>query len=168
GRTRIRGHALADTLITHAARPEAGVLSMLRSVRIATHPALRGRGLGRALVQHVHRHYAVDLFGTLFGATPELLEFRRALGYRLVRVGTARGARSGEPSAVMVRAASARGARLVDSLVADLARDLPIQLELVAADEGFALDPELARAFAIGLPPAVDLDREQLALRVRR
>lgn len=168
GRTRIRGHALADTLITHAARPEAGVLSMLRSVRIATHPALRGRGLGRALVQHVHRHYAVDLFGTLFGATPELLEFRRALGYRLVRVGTARGARSGEPSAVMIRAASERGARLVDSLVADLARDLPIQLELVAADEGFALDPELARAFAIDLPPAVDLDREQLALRVRR
>ncbi|HLV65542.1 MAG TPA: GNAT family N-acetyltransferase [Polyangiaceae bacterium] len=168
GRARIRGHALADTLITHAARPEAGSLRMLRSVRIATHPAVRGLGLGRALVEHVHRRYTVDLFGTLFGATPELLQFRRSLGYRLVRVGTARGARSGEPAAVMIRPGSERGARLVDSLVADLARDLSLQLELIAVDEGFELDPELARALAVDLPRAVELDGEEVAARVRR
>src|SRR5690606_14350801 len=73
GERRIRGHALADTLIVHAGRADAGELDMLRSVRIATHPALRRRGVARALVEHVHAAYAPDLFGTVFGATPELL-----------------------------------------------------------------------------------------------
>src|SRR5690606_38647685 len=125
------------------ARPEAGTLMMVRSVRIITHPALRRHGLARALVDHVHGHYAPDLFGTMFGATPELVAFRRAVGYELVRLGASKSARAGEPTAVMVRPVSARASRLVADLRADLARDLPIQLALIAADE-HGLDPALA------------------------
>ncbi len=146
GRGRIRGHALADTLITHASRPEAGTLSIVRSVRIATHSALRGMGLARRLVEHVHETYAPDLFGTLFGATPELLRFRRALGYTLVRVGVSRGARTGEPAAVMVRPVTPRAEALVAELRLDLARALPLQLELLAAEGEPWLDPPLVDA----------------------
>jgi tRNA(Met) cytidine acetyltransferase len=166
GDWRIRGHALADTLIVHAARPDAGELSMLRSVRIATHPELRRRGLARALVEHVHGAHAPDLFGTVFGATPELLAFRRALGYRLVRVGSSRGVSSGEPSAVMIRAVSGRARALVDDLQRELARNLPLQLELLAADGELGIDPALRRALLANVDAAAPLDGSEVRRRV--
>lgn len=166
GEWRIRGHALADTLIVHAGYPEVGELQLVRSVRIATHPELRRRGIARRLVEHVHQSLSPDLFGTLFGAVPELLEFRRSLGYSLVRLGSARGSSSGEPSAVMLRAATPRGQALVDTLRADLARDLPLQLELQAADTRLPLVPGLGHALQLDLEPAEPLDAGQIRARV--
>lgn len=150
GRGRLRGHALADTLVTHAGRPDAGGLSMVRSVRIATHPAWRRRGLGRQLADAVHAAASPDLFGTMFGATPGVLTFRRAQGYRLVRVGGSRGDRTGEPAAVMVRPETPAAHALVADLVDQLARDLPHQLRWLAAEA--PLDPALAAALTAGLP----------------
>ncbi|HEY8431472.1 MAG TPA: GNAT family N-acetyltransferase [Sandaracinaceae bacterium] len=166
GRGRVRGHALAETLVVHADREEAGRLSMIRSVRIAVHPAARRRGIARALVEHVHASYAPDLFGTVFGATPELLAFRREVGYSLVRLGASRGARTGEPAAVMVRPISPAARALVADLRADLARDLPIQLELLGAE--LALDPRMPAALATGLPPAEPLSDEECRSRTAR
>ena len=155
GRVRLRGQALADTLITHAGRPDAGGLRMLRSVRIAVHPALRCLGLGRRLADAVHGFHQPDLFGTVFGATPAVLRFRRAQGYVLVRVGSARGDRTGEPAAVMVRPESDAAHEIVDSLRDALARNLPIQLDWMAAEA--PLDPHLRASFAHGLPDAPPL-----------
>jgi tRNA(Met) cytidine acetyltransferase len=168
GEGRIRGHALADTLMTHGARPEAGALSFVRSVRIVTHPALRRSGVARALVDHVHGAYSPDLFGTIFGATAELVRFRHAVGYELVRLGASRNARSGEPSVLMLRAASSRGAELIAELRADLARDLPIQLELIAAEGPPGLAPELVAALTHRLPAASELDDATIRARVAR
>ena len=168
GRWRIRGHALPDTLVVHCARPAAGEQRFVRSVRIATHPELRRRGLARALVEHVHASYRPDLFGTLFGATPELLRFRRSLGYRPVRLGLTRSARSGEPSVALLRPGSERGAALLASLQADLARDLPLQLEWLAAESGLPPHPDLARALARDLPPPAPLPAAEVARRYRR
>jgi len=152
GTERIRAHALADALVAHLGHAEAGGLEMVRSVRIATHPALRRRGLARRLVEHVHEQYAPALFGTMFGVTPELLAFRRSLGYRLVRLSASRGARTGEPSAMMLRPVSARSHALVEALRAELARDLPRQLELLQADEQTLLEPALVVSLHEGLP----------------
>jgi tRNA(Met) cytidine acetyltransferase len=152
GDGRIRGHALADTLVCHSGRVDAGRLRMIRSVRIAVHPALRREGIASALVDHVHRCHAPDLFGTVFGATPALLRFRRAVGYEIVRVGVSRGSRTGEPAAVMVRPVSEEARALVASLRADLARDLPLQLELLDAEGELAIAPRLAEALRAGLP----------------
>lgn len=149
GRTRVRGQALTDTLVCHAARPDAAALRMVRSVRIAVHPALRRRGLGHRLIEAVHAAYDPDLFGTLFGATPELLAFRRGAGYRLVRVGTSRGARTGEPAAVMVRPVSAAARALVADLRGDVARELPTQLALF---DDPLLVGGLSEALLAGLP----------------
>lgn len=161
---RIRGHALADTLVCHAGRAEAGGLSMLRSVRIATHPALRRRGLAARLVQAVHdAHPDVDLFGTVFSGDPGVLRFREGLGYRLVRVGSRASARSGAPALVMVRPANGEVEALVSDLRAELARDWPVQRALLEA-EGDA-DVALLEAVDHGLPEPAPLDvaaREQI------
>jgi tRNA(Met) cytidine acetyltransferase len=167
GAMRIRGHALAETLVCHSDRPDAGVLSMVRSVRIAVHPDLRRKGVARALVAHVHGAYAPDLFGTLFGATPELLRFRRSVGYELVRVGVSRGARTGEPAAVMVCAVSERARSLVSSLRIELARNLPLQLELLAADGELSVEPALTDALSEGLPAPPPIGDEEVRAQVR-
>lgn len=152
GQTRIAGHALADTLVSHALRPELGGLAMLRSVRIAVHEQRRRRGLARQLVEAVHASYAPDLFGTVFGATAELVRFRRSLGYEIVRVGVARGARSGEPAIVMVRPVSEAARAGVALLRTELAHELETQLALLASDEGASVDPALRAALFEGLP----------------
>jgi tRNA(Met) cytidine acetyltransferase len=154
GAQRIRGHALADTLVVHAAHPGAGTMRMVRSVRLAVHPDRRGEGLARTLVEAVHASHEADLFGTVFGATAELVAMRRALGYEVVRVGHARGSRSGEPSVVMVRPASEAARALVASLRASLGQNLEAQLALLEADEGVPLAPALSLALGAGLTSA--------------
>ncbi|MFO0744584.1 MAG: GNAT family N-acetyltransferase [Myxococcota bacterium] len=167
GRTRLRAHALADALVSHLGRREAGRLTMIRSVRIAVHPALRRLGLARRLVEHVHASYAPDLFGTLFGATEDLVRFRREVGYELVRVSASRGARTGEPSALMLRPASEAARTLFDGLRAELARELPLQLELLQADGELVLEPALAATLVDGLPPAAPLSPAEADALVR-
>jgi tRNA(Met) cytidine acetyltransferase len=154
GGARVRGHALADTLVCHGRQEEAGRWQLLRSVRIATHPELRRRGVARSLVDHVHRHAPdADLVGTLFGATRGLLRFRRACGYRLVRLGASRGSRTGVPAAVMVWPRSERARAMTDRLQQQLARDLPLQLRLLHGDGELPLPEGLADELAAGLPP---------------
>ncbi len=161
GRSRIRAHALPELLVTHLGKRSAGALRMLRSVRIAVHPALRRRGLARTLVEHVHREHEVDLFGTVFGATASLLAFRRSVGYELVRVSASRGARTGEPSVLMLRPVSSRAHELFTELRAELARDLPRVLHLMRADGETLLDPDLAAAFVHQLPDPAPLSSAQ-------
>lgn len=160
GERRVAGHALADTLVSHALRPEAAGLSMIRSVRIAVHDARRRQGLARRLVDAVHASYTPDLHGTIFGATAELVAFRRALGYEVVRAGVSRGDRSGEPAVVMVRPVSSAARALLASLRQDLAHEIEAQLALQEADDGGSIEPALRAALTRGLgapaprPPA--------------
>ncbi|MFK7992358.1 MAG: GNAT family N-acetyltransferase [Sandaracinaceae bacterium] len=167
GSTRVRGHALADTLVCHLGHHEAGALRMIRSVRIASHPDARRLGYASRLVEHVHASYAPDLFGTLFSATPDVLAFRRALGYRLVRIGASRGARTGEPAAVMVRPVSPAARDLTTQLRAELARDLPLQLRLLDADDGLGLSEALRDSLLADLPAPASLSEAEELQRVR-
>jgi len=162
GRFRIRGHVLADTLMTHGGRGEVGEFSMVRSVRIATHPSMRHRGLARKLVEHVHASYRPDFFGTVFGATPELLRFRRAVGYELVRVGASLGARTGEPAAVMIRPVSSRAFELLRALRQDLARQIDMQLELLRADGDVGFDASLPSCLREGLEAPRELSKQAI------
>lgn len=163
GRTRIRGHALPETLCSHAGHPEAGPMQMVRSVRIAVPPALRRLGLASQLVDAIHRHYQPDLFGTLFGATEGLVQFRRNVGYALVRVGASRGTRTGEPSVVMIRPVSARAQELVAALRAELARELPVQLDLLTAGHELELDESLRAELLDDAAQPAPLDEAQIA-----
>ncbi len=152
---RLRGAALAESLICHSGRADAGGLTMWRSVRTVVHPELRGRGLARRLVDHEHAvHGDADLIGTMFGATADLIRMRQAMGYVLVRLGLSRSARSGVPSVVMLRPVSARARALVAGLRRDLARDLPGQLERLSDGAGVPLEPALLALLQVDLPEA--------------
>ncbi len=105
GQRRPRGHLLPQTLSAHAGLFDAPRLGWTRIVRIAVHPAARGRGLGSRLVQALaarSRAEGRDLLGASFGATPELLRFWRRCGLLPVQLGSRRNAASGAYSAVVL------------------------------------------------------------------
>ncbi|MCA9490983.1 MAG: tRNA(Met) cytidine acetyltransferase [Myxococcales bacterium] len=167
GRERIRGQALADTLICHAGHPEAGELRIVRSVRLAVHPDRRGEGLATRIVAHVHEvHADAELFGTLFGATVDVIRLRRRLGYALVRVGAARGGRSGEVSVVMARGTGERAHLLVETLRGELARDWPVLRQLLQGD-GALTDVDVLAAIEADLPEPAAFEEEEVYRTVR-
>ena len=157
GRRRLRGHALPETLISHSLCPAAGALTFIRSVRIAVHPSLRRRGFASRLVEAIHQYYQPDMFGTLFGATPELVTFRQSLGYDVVRVGASRGTRTGEPAVIMIRPVSDFAKQLSAELRATLARDLIGQIELLEAGNEYLLNRQLKRVLLSNLPAPAPL-----------
>ena len=126
---RVRGNMLPDVLTSQLRDPEAAAPVGLRVMRIATHRAVRSRGFGSRLLSDVEAEFdtsgdrpargrfddeAVDYLGVGYGATPELLEFWSANGYRTVHLSTTRSDESGEYSALMVRPLSPAGRDLAD------------------------------------------------------
>ena len=111
---RVRGNMIPDVLTTQLRDEAAAVPTGRRVLRIATHGAVRSRGLGSVLLSEVRREFAdsVDWLGVGFGATPELLRFWRANGYRTLHLSTSRNDRSGEYSAVMLDPCSDAGREL--------------------------------------------------------
>ena len=117
---RVRGNMVPDVLTSQLRDEAAAEPRGLRTVRIATHHALRGEGFGTRLLGEVHGEFGsaaagggagdgVDYFSVGYGATPRLLRFWRRAGYRTVHLSTSRNDASGEHSAIMVRPATAAG-----------------------------------------------------------
>ncbi|PSP32207.1 tRNA(Met) cytidine acetyltransferase [Halobacteriales archaeon QH_10_67_22] len=124
---RVRGNMIPDVLTSQLRDERAGVPVGQRVVRIATHPALRSRGLGSHLLDRVHDEVSedVDWLGTGYGATPRLLDFWRANGFATVHLSTTRNERSGEYSAVMLRPTGDAGSQLLSRHAAWFCRRLP-------------------------------------------
>ncbi len=128
GRRRPRGHLLPQTLSAHAGLAEAPELRYRRIIRLAVHPAVQGRGLGRRLVDvasDVARVDGIDLVGASFGATIGLLRFWTRCGFLPVQLGTHRNAASGEQALVVLRALTPRGESLIAKARQRLAQRLP-------------------------------------------
>ena len=141
---RIRGNMLPDVLTSQLRDEAAGEPTGLRVMRIATHHAVRSRGLGSQLLERIREEFAddVDWLGTGFGATPELLGFWRENGYSTVHLSTTRNDASGEYSAIMLSPTSNAGCKLHDRHAEWFARRFPA----VAADSLTDLEPDVARA----------------------
>jgi tRNA(Met) cytidine acetyltransferase len=169
---RIRGNMIPDVLSTQLRDEAAGEPVGWRVMRIATHPAVRERGLGSRLLSEIEReadeHGAVgptgearplDWLGVGYGATPELLAFWSDSGYRTVHVSTTRNERSGEHSAIMLRPLSAAGRELRERHTDWFHRRLTGMLSTPLSD----LDPEVVLAVlgSLASPPPLELtDRE--------
>jgi len=153
GRRRVRGHLLAQSLAQHAGLVDAPGLRGRRVLRIAVHPAAQGRGRGRRLVQAVVEdaaRRAADYVGSSFGVTPGLLHFWQRCGFRGVRLGLARDAASGAPSAMVLRPLSAAG----KTLFAEARRRHAEALPCLLADPLRGLDPAIADALLAEAGPA--------------
>ena len=149
---RIRGNMLPDVLMSQLRDEAAGRPVGLRVVRIATHDAVRSRGLGSALLDAVETEFSpvVDWLGTGFGATPELVDFWAANGYAPVHLSTGRNDRSGEHSVLMVKPTSPAGLELAASHGQWFASRIGGQL-LDALD---GLDPRVLRGVLAAVPGA--------------
>ncbi|WP_440764432.1 tRNA(Met) cytidine acetyltransferase TmcA [Natronorubrum sp. DTA7] len=163
---RVRGNMLPDVLTSQLRDESAGEPAGLRVVRIATHHAVRSRGLGSRLLECIREEFSsetsdvsggdrdrrsretVDWLGTGFGATPDLLEFWRENGYRTVHVSTTRNDASGEYSALMLAPTTESGADVHDRHADWFARRFPALCTDALSD----LDPDVAR----GLLRSVD------------
>jgi tRNA(Met) cytidine acetyltransferase len=122
---RVRGNMVPDLLTSQLRNEAAAAPRGLRTVRIATHHALRDAGFGSRLLDEVHGEFggderddaaagAVDYFSVGYGATPRLLRFWRRAGYGTVHLSTTRNGASGEHSAIMLRPETAAGRDLLD------------------------------------------------------
>jgi tRNA(Met) cytidine acetyltransferase len=128
---RVRGNMLPDVLTSQCRDEDAGVPVGYRVMRIATHHAVRSRGLGSALLGEVRAELrgtdplgdrltpaepgpAVDWLGVGYGATPALVSFWRANGFRTLYLSTSRNDTSGEYSVVMLDALTSGGEALSD------------------------------------------------------
>ncbi|TDT43926.1 tRNA(Met)-cytidine N(4)-acetyltransferase [Halospina denitrificans] len=118
GQRRPRGHLMAQSLAFQGGDPEAARLRYSRVTRIAVHAAWRRRGIGLELLARVERAVlegGADLLGVSFGATPDLLDFWTAAGFRLLRLGTRRDAASGSHAAMLGKPLTTKGETLCEA-----------------------------------------------------
>jgi len=156
--SRVRGNMIPDVLTSQLRDEAAGIPVGQRVMRVATHHAVRSRGLGSLLLDRVRREYAdaVDWLGTGYGATPRLVRFWRANGYATVHLSTTRNDASGEYSAVMLRPTSAAGRDLAERHARWFCRRLPGGLSDPLDDA----DPDVVRAVlrSVDATPGVAID----------
>ncbi|MES9993930.1 MAG: GNAT family N-acetyltransferase [Candidatus Thiodiazotropha sp.] len=131
GRRRPRGHLLAQSLAAHLGLAAAATLKGMRIMRIAVHPALRGRGLGRMLIEAVREDagkQGYDYLGTSFGAALELIGFWRRCGLQVVRIGLRAAASNNHPSVMFLQSLSTAGAEMERVAAKRYAKQFPPQL----------------------------------------
>ena len=153
---RVRGNMVPDVLTSQLRDESAADPRGLRTVRIAVHHAVRGRGLGSRLLERIHDEFGgtVDYFSVGFGATPRLLRFWRRAGYRSVHLSTTRNDASGEHSAVMLRPDDEAGRALLDRhavALRDRERD-------ALSDAHRDVDADVVRGVLAACPAPVPVD----------
>ncbi len=132
GERRPRGHLLAQTLCFHAGEQRAAMLKYARIMRIAVHPEVQNRGLGsellaRVIAEEKSRH--IDIIGSSFSASAELLAFWEKSGMSLLRMGFSRDHVSATHAAVVGQGLSSDGQALVERLGETFNRNLKLWLD---------------------------------------
>jgi len=154
---RVAGNMLPDVLTSQLRDEAAGVPVGQRVMRIATHPAVRSRGLGSRLLEEVRAEFdGADYLGVGYGATPGLVDFWAANGFGTVHLSTTRNDASGEYSALMVDPLSAAGRDLAGRHAGWFAE----RIGPVLSDALDDADPDVVRAAlrATDAKRAPDLD----------
>ena len=127
GVRRPKGHLLAQTLCFHAGYESAAQLKYARVMRIAIHPDVQQHGFGSYFLQQVveqERINGIDVFGSSFSATFELLKFWQKAGMTILRFGFSRDHVTASHAVVVGMSLSERGKELVDTLASKFDRDL--------------------------------------------
>ena len=127
GKRRPKGHLLAQTLCFHAGYKSAAQLKYARVMRIAIHPHVQRLGLGHYFIQQVvkqERNHDVDIFGSSFSSTLELLKFWKNAGFSILRFGFSRDHVTASYAAVVGLGLSTQGDMVVNALSRKFERNL--------------------------------------------
>ncbi|WP_415894932.1 tRNA(Met) cytidine acetyltransferase TmcA [Neptuniibacter sp. PT34_22] len=119
GKRRPRGHLLPQTLVGQEGAKDAALLKAGRIMRIAIHPALQHKGLGRALLSTVSdsaKSAGWDYLGASFAASAELISFWQHCGFETVRMGSTRDSVSGCHAALVLSPLTEQGQSLEKQL----------------------------------------------------
>ncbi|MCR8921637.1 GNAT family N-acetyltransferase [Dasania sp. GY-MA-18] len=149
GERRLRGHLLPQTLAAHSGVEVAPKLRYQRIMRIAVQPELQQQGFGQAMLAAIcdqAQRSNVDIVGSSFGVTADVLHFWQRAGFTPVRLGVSRDACSGTHSAIVLRSFNLSGELVVDLLRYRFLEQFPHQLLTLFV----GLEPELAAGFMFG------------------
>jgi tRNA(Met) cytidine acetyltransferase len=161
---RVRGNMIPDVLTSQLRDEDAARPVGWRVLRIATHPAVRSRGLGSQLLTEIRAEMrdSVDWLGVGYGVTPELVSFWAENDFRGVHLSTTRNDRSGEHSAVMLDPLSPEG----DDLCARHTDWFLQRLPGMLADALAEVDPDVVRATLRSVDGAVECSLSEWEWRV--
>ncbi|NOY73284.1 MAG: tRNA(Met) cytidine acetyltransferase [Gammaproteobacteria bacterium] len=115
GQRRLPGHLICQTLAAHTGIQKAPVYRWRRIIRIATHPAVRRRGLAAELLKFVEKALGqceAVAWGASFGANADVVQFWQHCGFTVVRAGINREHASGSRSVLMLKPLTETGIRL--------------------------------------------------------
>ncbi len=133
GERRPRGHLLAQTLSFHAGDRQAASLRYARIMRIAVHPELQKKGLGSLLINGViaeEKQRGMDILGSSFSASADLMRFWYRSGMTLLRLGFSRDHVTASHSAVVGLAFTSQGEQIIDGLAKKFWRNIAYWLEI--------------------------------------
>lgn len=137
GERRPRGHLLAQTLSFHAGYEAAASFKYARVMRIAVHPGIQQSGYGSYLLQQViakEKSNGMDVIGSSFSATKDLLRFWQKGGMSLLRLGFSRDHVSASHSAVVAMSLSDNSIDMIEVLAEKFIRNFPLWLSGPLAD----------------------------------
>ena len=107
---RLHGHLVPQLLVKHYSSPSFFMLSTWRVMRIAVHPSIQNKGIGKQLlsfVKNAAKQARIDYVSSSFGATDELLSFWLQQNFTPLHVGVKRDKASGNHNLVVTHALSA-------------------------------------------------------------
>ena len=127
GKRRPKGHLLAQTLCFHGGSEQAATLKYSRVMRIAIHPEIQQKGLGSYLLEQTlkrEKKLGMDVIGSSFSATVPLLDFWNRAGLSLLRMGFSRDHVTASHSAVVAKALTSNGEKVIDDLLLKFTRNI--------------------------------------------
>lgn len=114
---KVPGNIIPDRFLKHHRLLDFASTSGWRIVRIATHPAVTGRGVGSWALEKIFeevKERSLDWLGSGFGVTEELLRFWIKNGFSVIHISPDRNPASGEYTVLVIRPSNERTAKLID------------------------------------------------------
>ena len=117
---RVNGHMLAQMLEASVGIQNASRQHYWRIMRIAVHPGYRRQGIGSRLIRTIESQadqQHVDMVGSVFGASQEVLAFWHSNNFTPVQVGLKRNASHGTHSITLLKPVSQPGTSVYQKAV---------------------------------------------------
>ena len=128
---RVTGHLLPQTLESFAGSKNASMIKYLRIVRIAVHPELRRQGIGHRLLEYIEsdaKTSTLDIIGTNFGASSDLLAFWQGAGYLPAYIGLKHNTSTGTNAVTYLKPLSIDGEIVCQTAIDKLNTQIAFQL----------------------------------------